>query len=1091
MPNAIEDLYPLSPMQQGILFDSLLGEGAGVYYEQLSCNLDGLDVRAFKAAWQRVIDRHTILRTGFVWEDLKEPMQFVQREASPVWVEQDWRGLAVEEQEERLRAYLRDDRARGVDLTGAPLMRLALFRKGGQSYHFVWGHHHLLLDGWSGALLLQEILAVYAALRGGASPRLEPSRPYGDYIEWLQQQDGSGAERFWRRELEGFTTPTPLGSDRATAGAGGQSLGRARQEVTLPAARTAELEALARRHRLTLNTLVQGAWALLLSRYSRQDDVLFGATVSGRPASLPGVETVLGNFINTLPVRVKVRPEAQLLSWLGELQEKQSELRQYEYSSLVQVQGWSEVPGGLPLFESLVVFENYPIGSAFDAASWEQAAQLSLSDVRTDDLINFPLAVGVEPAPDSGLTLRLVYDPRRFDDDAAGRMLGHLRKALEAFALDPARPLKSLNFMPDDERRRVLYEWNDTRRDYRAGGSVVELFAGQVARTPESVAVCFEGRCLTYRELDVETNRLAHRLRRSGVGPETLVGIHMERSLELVTAILGVLKAGGAYVPLDPSYPRERLASMLEETAVPVLLTQSRLSDGLPGLGRHVLCLDSCAGELAREDDGPLTHRPSGADLAYVIYTSGSTGRPKGVMNTHEGILNRLLWMQEAFGLNGDDRVLQKTPFSFDVSVWEFLWPLLNGARLVVARPGGHQDSAYLVRLLAEERITVAHFVPSMLRVLLDEKGLDACDALRRVVCSGEALPAELVRRFHKHFRAELQNLYGPTEAAIDVTSWTCARADDAATVPIGRPIANTQIYLLDGEGEPAPIGVPGELHIGGLNLARGYLARPDLTADRFIPDRFGGLPGARLYRTGDIARFHPGGWIEFLGRDDSQVKIRGFRIELGEIENSLLRHEKVREAAIVAAEGANGDRRLVAYLAVAEGATTGVSELRDFLRRGLPEYMIPAAFVFLDALPLTTSGKLDRRRLPPPDEVRAGLATPFVPPRTPAEIELAQMWTELLGVERVGVDDNFFELGGHSLLLMQLVLRINESFRVQLPLRAFFDARSIAAMTTVIAARQMEQEDPAEVARLLEDLSDLSPEEVRRLLEAENELTA
>jgi amino acid adenylation domain-containing protein len=1094
MKDSIEDIYPLSPIQQGILFHTLLDEGTAVYFVQLTCTITGpLDVPAFKAAWQRVVERHSILRTAFEWEGLKEPMQFVQRQLRLDWAEQDWRCAPAAEQEERLHSFLRQDRERGIDLRRAPLMRLALLRRAEGVYSFVWSHHHLLLDGWSGALLLQEVLAFYQSFRRGESPSLAPSRPYGDYIEWLQRQDPSIAEHYWRRTLAGFTSPTPLGLDHAPFARHEQAVRHQRQETTLSVALTAALNSLARQHHLTLNTVVQGAWALLLNRYSGEQQVVFGATVSGRPAALAGVETMLGIFINTLPVRVRIRRDAPLSSWLKELQNVQAEMRQYEHSPLVQIQGWSEVPRGLPLFESLIVFENYPIDSAFSAAGWEEDAQLSLSDIRWDDLINFPLAIGAEPGPDAGLTLRMVYDPRRFDDATISRMLGHLQRALEAFVTDPDQPLKALTLLTDAERRQLLLEWNDTQCDYPAQTSIVELFVAQVRRTPESIAVCFEDQCLTYTELDAVTNRTARRLQRLGVGPETLVGIYMERSVEMVIAILAVLKAGGAYLPLDPAYPRERLASMLDESKAAVLLTQSLLATELPGRSAHVIYVDTCGASVAEESDEPPLCEVSGENLAYVIYTSGSTGKPKGVMNTHEGILNRLLWMQDAFPLSGADRVLQKTPFSFDVSVWEFLWPLLNGARLILAQPDGHQDSSYLVGLIRDQQITIVHFVPSMLRMLLEEKGLEACHSLRHVICSGEVLPVELERRFYEHLTtAELHNLYGPTEAAIDVTCWRCERENSWPTVPIGRPIANTQIYLLDDEKRPVPVGVGGELHIGGINLARGYLERAELTATKFIPNPFSETPGTRLYSTGDMARFRPDGSIEFLGRVDSQVKIRGFRIELGEIEKTLTRHEKVREAAVLAREDTPGDKRLVAYLVLESGVTpVSIAELRAFLQQTLPEHMIPAAFLTLGAFPLTTSGKVDRQALPPPDEDRSMLRTGLVEPRTPAEKELAAMWCELLGVKQVGIHDNFFELGGHSLILTQLASRINEAFRVQLPLRVLFNVPSIVEMTTAIAARQMEQAEPAELAQMLDDLRQISPDEIQKLLEEENEMTA
>ncbi|HEY0384440.1 MAG TPA: amino acid adenylation domain-containing protein, partial [Pyrinomonadaceae bacterium] len=945
-----------------------------------------------------------------------------------------------------------------------------------------------LLDGWSGAQLLQELLALYKSLRHGESVQLERSRPYGDYIGWLQRQDNASAESFWRKMLAGFTVPTPLCLDRTFRGTLQQAERHDRQEITLTAALTAELARFGRRHQLTLNTLVQGAWALLLSRYSGQRDVLFGATVSGRPAALPGVESILGNFINTLPVRVSVNPDARLAVWLRELQRAQVEMRQYEYSPLVQIQRWSEVPGTLPLFESLIVFENYPTQSAFSPASWHEQAQLSVSDIRSDDLINFPLAIGAEPGPDSTFRLRMVYDARRFDDATIARMLGHLRRALEEFTRDAERPLKALTFSTDEERRQLLFDWNDTRRDYSSAVSILELFAQQAQQTPESIAVCFGTQTLTYRQLDSATNKLAHRLRRMGTGPDVLVGIYMERSLEMVLAIIGTLKAGGAYVPFDPSYPRARLSAMLDEARPAVLLTQGALVRKFPEKLTPVIALDTDWDSMSDEPDEPLAFEVSGTNLAYVIYTSGSTGKPKGVMNTHEAILNRLLWMQEIYQLSAADRVLQKTPFSFDVSVWEFLWPLVCGARLVVAEPGGHQDSSYLLRVIAEEQITIVHFVPSMLRVFLAEQGLEACTSLRHVICSGEALPVELEKRFFERMRAELHNLYGPTEAAIDVTFWRCERDNQWPNVPIGRPIANTQIYLLDEELEPVPVGVRGELHIGGVGLARGYYERAGLTAEKFIPDPFAAAtPGARLYKTGDIARYRPDGCIEFLGRADAQVKLRGFRIELGEIESVLSCHENVRDAVVLAREDTPGDKRLVAYLVAAPGASISIADVRGFLQTRLPDYMLPAAYVCLETFPLTTSGKIDRRQLPPPDEDRAQLTAPLIEPRTPIEIELAAMWRELLGAVQVGVDDNFFELGGHSLMLTQLASRINDAFQVQLPLRVLFNVPTIALMTTAIAARQMEQADPLQLAAMLDELDNFTDDEIQKLLEAES----
>ncbi|HYG10141.1 MAG TPA: amino acid adenylation domain-containing protein, partial [Pyrinomonadaceae bacterium] len=573
------------------------------------------------------------------------------------------------------------------------------------------------------------------------------------------------------------------------------------------------------------------------------------------------------------------------------------------------------------------------------------------------------------------------------------------------------------------------------------------MFEAQVARTPEAVAVVSEAEEISYQELNARANQLAHYLQELGVGVESLVGVCIERSVEMVVGLLGTLKAGGAYVPLDSQYPKERLAYMLEDAGVDVLLTQQHLLENLPSHEMPVLCLDrdweAVSGYSRENPRNPATTQ----NIAYVIYTSGSTGRPKGAMNTHHAISNRILWMQDAYRLTAADRVLQKTPFSFDVSVWEFFWPLATGAQLIMARPGGHQDAAYLVRLIAEQKISVTHFVPPMLQVFLQQPRVEECRSLRRVICSGEALSYELQERFFSRLPAMLNNLYGPTEAAVDVTHWTCRRGGVEHVVPIGRPIANTQIYILDAHLQPVPLRVKGEIYIGGHGLGRGYLRRPDLTAERFIPSHLSREPGMRLYRTGDAGRFLPDGQIEFLGRLDQQVKIRGYRIELGEIEAVLNQHHAVREALVIAALDPRGDHHLIAYLV--SDVAVDAAELRLFLQGTLPEYMIPAGFVRLEQMPLTPNGKVDRRALPPWEATRGSGKQQMA--KTETELLVAQLMGAVLKVEEVGVEESFFELGGHSLLATQLVSRVREVFGVEMGLRAVFGEGTARAMSRVI----------------------------------------
>jgi len=630
--------------------------------------------------------------------------------------------------------------------------------------------------------------------------------------------------------------------------------------------------------------------------------------------------------------------------------------------------------------------------------------------------------------PDDGRECLWVYDKRALDSVSVGRMQEQLTEILKDLAGGGDRCVGLLSIIPEQEKRKIFREWNSTFVPYPTDVCLHQLFEAQVEKTPDAPALAFEGEQLTYREFNVRANQLAHYLRRLGVGVESLVGVYMERSFEMVVSLYAIQKAGGAYVPLDPEYPKERIGFMLEDARAPVILTQQHLAANIPENQARVVCVDAGWPVISRES---RTNPESGAgpkNAAYVIFTSGSTGRPKGVLNEHRGIVNRLFWMQDEYGLTPQDSVLQKTTFSFDVSVWEFFWPLLVGARLVVARPGGHRDSGYLVRTINEQNITTIHFVPSMLQLFLEDREVGSCKCLKRVICSGEALPYELQERFFRSLGCELHNLYGPTEAAVDVTYWPCRRESEMHSVPIGRPVANTQIYILDKRMQPVPVGVPGELHIGGIQVARGYVKRPDLTAEKFIPDPFSSDPEARLYKTGDLCKFLPDGAIDYLGRLDFQVKIRGLRIEIGEIESVLGRHPAIREVVVVAREDTPGDKRLVAYVVPKGPAGINVDELRTYLKGKLADYMVPSAFVQMEAFPLTSSGKADRKVLPAPAGGRQ-IDTDYVAPQSDAEKTIGEVWKEFLKLETVGIHDNFFDLGGHSLLLVRVMNRLKPMF--------------------------------------------------------------
>jgi len=741
-----------------------------------------------------------------------------------------------------------------------------------------------------------------------------------------------------------------------------------------------------------------------------------------------------------------VDPQQPLLEWLRELRRQQIVFRIYEQTPLTKIQEWSEAPRGKSLFETVLVFENYQLN--------EQIKQLEGQwQGRRFDLLeqtHYPLTL----AAYSGrrLLLKLEYDGRRFDDTSIERMLGHLTSLLEGMTGDLNRSVGQLSMLSAAERRQLLFEWNQTSESYRSQVSLHQLFSEQVKRTPEATAVVFENEQLSFAELENRANQLAHYLRRRGVGPEVLIAVCMERSVEMVVALLGILKAGGAYVPLDPGYPPERLSFMLADAGVKILLTQRSLELDLGVNDLERIYLGQASQDYLSEPTTPPDDDVHPEHPAYVIYTSGSTGKPKGVVITHRAICNHMQWMQKEFPLTHGDCVLQKTPISFDASVWEFYAPLLAGARLVLARPDGHKNPLYLIQTIQRYEVTTLQLVPSSLRLLLDEPALVQCHSLKRVFCGGEQLTRDLVERFLTRSTADLINLYGPTEACIDATFWVLDRERPTRSITIGRPISNMESYVLDQSLAAVPVGVSGELYLGGAGLARGYLRRPDLTAERFVPDPFSRKAGARWYRTGDLAGYLPDGNIAYEGRTDRQVKLFGFRIELGEIESCLAHHPAVRDCSVIVREDWPGRKNLVAYVVTQPEQTsdqTTPNELRAFLTRRLPGYMLPSVFVYLEQLPLTENGKLDRLALPAPLPASADNA--YTAPGDLTEEIIAGIWCEVLGVARVSVQQDFFELGGDSLTATQVISRINLAFQIDLPLGALFEHRTVEGLAAAV----------------------------------------
>ncbi|MFN8474509.1 MAG: amino acid adenylation domain-containing protein [Anaerolineae bacterium] len=1080
----IEAIYPLTPMQEGMLYHSVYATQPEVYFQQATLRLRGpVDVTALRRAWESILARHPILRSVFVWERLERPLQVVRRTTPLPWQSFDWRGLPDAERQARLEDFLRSDRRVGFHLTQAPLMRLALICFADDDYRLIWSHHHLLLDGWSTAVVLREVFATYAALVAGREPDLAPTRPFRDYVAWLERQPLDAAEAYWRQALAGFSTPTSLQIEHLldqSAPDNGRSDDNAFGEcrARLSAAATANLRAFARRSQVTLNTLLQGAWAILLSRYSGEDDVLFGATVAGRPAELAGVDEMVGIFINTLPARVSVLPNAELLSWLRSLQAQQALAREYEYTPLVLAQGWSEVPRGRFLFETLVVFESYP-GNNPGEGEWA-GVQVSMDGYFSRT--NYPLALTVYPGDELGLELTYALD--RFDAASIERLLAHLEVILVGMAADPKARLMDVPLLTEDERRRLLVDWNDTRVDFADDAYIHQLFEAQARQTPDAIALVSPTGLpdalnavpvarMTYGELDDRANRLAARLRRVGVGPERIVALSIGRSMDMLVAVLAVLKAGGAYLALDPSYPSERVAFMLADAGAHLVITQQCFAAQFANLAT-VICVDDPLPEVA---GNMLTASPPVEPdrLAYVVYTSGSTGGAKGVMVSHRSYANAYRAWERAYGLGTEVRShLQMANFSFDVFCGDWARALCSGGTLVLCPLDFLLAPDRLYALMRQEAVDCAEFVPVIMRALLPylEEAGQSLDFMRVLIVASDVWYLSEYWRIHAICgpRTRLINSYGLSEATVDSTYYDGrpAALGPERNVPIGRPFANSRLYILDRALQPTPIGVPGELHVGGVGLARGYLNAPGLTAERFIPDPFADLyhagsdaSGGRLYRTGDLARYLPDGNIELLGRLDDQVKLRGMRVELGEIVVTLSRHPSVLEAEVVLRPLRGGEAALVAYVVPrvqphdtspnARARAALSRELRAYLAKLLPAHMVPSRFVVLDNLPLTPSGKVDRRALPEPDSAPGETSHSYVAPRNDVERRLAAIWQGVLHVEPVGVRDSFIELGGHSLLIVRMAAQVQKVFGVRLPLAAVMRAPTIEQLARLI----------------------------------------
>ncbi|KAB2345061.1 non-ribosomal peptide synthetase, partial [Actinomadura rudentiformis] len=1007
----LEDILPLSPLQQGFFFHALYDADTGsggrdVYTAQIVLDLDGpLDAAALRTAADTLLRRHSNLRAAFWHEDLSKPVQVIPR-----GVELPWEELDVADEAEA-DAVVARERTRRFDVTAPPLLRFVLVRLGAERHRLVFTNHHILLDGWSTPILATELFTLY--VQGGHDSGFPRVTPYKNYLAWLSQQDRGAAEKAWQAALDGVTEPSLVAPDAA----GRPPVLPERTITELDERLTKKLQRAARRHGVTLSTVLQGAWGLVLGRLLGTNDVVFGSTVSGRPAELPGVEQMIGLFINTLPVRVRYRPDEPLSALMERLQDEQADLLPHHHLGLTDIQ---RVAGHGQLFDTMTVLENYP----FDPASMDGSLNgVRISGAESYDATHFPLSFVAVPGP--GLSLRLHYRPDVYEKDVVEALLARIRRFLEAFAADSGQAIGAVELAGEDERAR-LAAWNDTAAELRPG-TLPELFEAQAARTPDDVALVWGDLSLTYAELNARANRLAHELIARGVGPEDRVALVLPRIPEIVVSILGVLKAGAAYVPIDPEYPADRIAHMLDDCR-PALTIRENLD---------------VTGRPSHDPE----RRASARNSAYVIYTSGSTGRPKGVVVPHAGVLNyfeahRAAFFDPAIEAAGGRRMrfAHLSSFSFDTSWMGLLW-MMYGHELHLIDDETRRDVEAYTAYVAKARIDLVNTTPSHFQSLR-EAGLLADDGRHRpsqLLLGGEAISAALWDELRALPGVTTRNFYGPTESTIDTMNQVVGLSERPT---VGGPYRNTRSYVLDAALQPVPPGIPGELYLAGVQLARGYFDRPGMTAERFVADPFGD-PGDRMYRTGDLARWTAEGTVEYLGRVDDQVKIRGYRVELGEIESVVGAYPGVTQAAVVVREDTPGDKRLAAYVA----GEVDVAALRRHVAANLPGYMVPS-FTVLEALPLTVHGKLDRRALPAPDTG----ASVSRAPRSPREEILAGLFAEVLGVARVGVDDGFFALGGDSLIATRLVGRIRSALGVELPLRALFEAPTVAGLAERLA---------------------------------------
>jgi amino acid adenylation domain-containing protein len=1064
IPRRAQAEAPLSFAQQRLWFLDQFYPGSCAYNVPRVFHLTGrLDLDALQQALNSIVERHDVLRTAFKMVN-EDPVQVVgQNCVVPVQVV-DLSGVPAQEQEGQALQLIKAEVERPFDLSCDLMLRATLVRLKASDQFLVLMTHHIVSDGWSKGVMFRELAAFYnAALTKKPANLAELPIQYSDFSAWqktwvkgelLQKQVA-----YWKRQLEGAPALLEVPTDYPRPAV--QGFAGTTKNCVFSSDLLQDLKSMSQREGVTLFMTLLASFQLLLSRYSGQDDIVVGTPIAGR--TRPEVEPLIGDFVNMLAIRTDLSGDPsfrELLKRVKEVSLQAYDNQDVPFESLVEELEHGRDMSRAPIFQTIFILETAP-----PPPPPMEGLSIQILDFDTPTAKNDLILVLADDS--SGLRVKVEYRTDLFTEATIERFMQHFRTLLQAIVADPAQPISRLSILPAEERQQVLVSWNQSAGRERVDRCIHQLFEEQCARTPDAIAVQFQDRTLTYRELNARANQLARHLHRLGVEPDSRVGLCVHRSPEMMVGLLGIMKASGAYVPLDPTYPRDRIEFMLQDGGVGVLVTQESLLESLSSEQARILCIDRDWESVAQESAENPQFEVSSTNLSYVIFTSGSTGRPKGVQLEHRNVVNFINSVRRLFEVGEHDTYLGVASMSFDASVLDFYLPLSVGARLVIVDAETIRDGNALAQTMSRAGVNAMHATPSTWRSLVDAGW--AGDPKLKVFSGGEALPWDLAKELLPRCFG-LWNLYGPTETAVYSAIHQIAGSD--GTVLVGRPIDNTQVYILDANLQPTPMGVPGEICIAGGGVARGYLNRPELTAERFVANPFG-EPGVRMYRTGDLGRFRPDGILQCLGRVDHQVKLRGFRIELGEIESVLMQHPGIRQAIADVRASSAGDKRLVAYLVFEATGGVAVSDLRSFLKTKLPDYMVPSAFVVMENLPISPNGKLNRRALPDPDDARPELAREFVPPSTPVEQAVAEIFSEVLEVRQVGLHDDFFELGGHSLLATRVVSRLRDRFQIEMSPRFLFESPRVSEMASRISELMMQTTNPDEVAMMLAELEE------------------